>query len=458
MSFPMEPFRIKVVEAIKPTTREERERALREAGFNVFRVPSEKILVDMLTDSGTSAMSDNQWAGMMVGDEAYAQCRNWVNFESAVREIFGYQFVIPCHQGRAAENYLFENLIGEGQLVLSNTHFDTTRAQVQHHRGLPLDLVIAEGQDPAAEHPFKGNIDLNRAERVIGEEGVDKIAFGFLTVTNNSSGGQPVSLENVRAFSQLLKRHGLLMFFDAARYAENCYFIKQREAGKENRPVKEIAAELFSHADGAWMSAKKDALVNMGGFVTVNDEDLARRVTDTVILNEGFSTYGGLAGRDLEAVARGLFEGLREEYLAYRIGQVEEIGRQLTAAGVPIIRPTGGHAVYLDARAILPHIPQANFPGVALTCALYRDYGIRGVEIGSLMFAQKDPETGEVNYPDMELVRLCVPRRVYTASHLQYVVDSIIELSARAAEIRGLELTYAAPTLRHFTARFKEVI
>ncbi len=457
MPFPMEPFRIKVVEPIKPTTREERQRVLQEAGYNVFRIPSEKILVDMLTDSGTSAMSDNQWAGMMVGDEAYAQCRNWANFESAVRGIFGYQFVIPCHQGRAAENYLFENLVNEGKIVLSNTHFDTTRAQVQHHRGLPLDLVISEGHDPAAEHPFKGNIDIERAERVISEESAEKIAFGFLTITNNSSGGQPVSLENARAFSQLLKRHGLPMFFDAARYAENCYFIKRREAGQENRSVKEIAAELFSFAVGAWMSAKKDALVNMGGFITVDDEDLARRVTDSVILNEGFFTYGGLAGRDLEAVARGLLEGLREEYLAYRISQVEEIGRQLTAAGVPIIRPTGGHAVYIDAKLILPHIPQANFPGVALTYALYRDYGIRGVEIGSLMLAQEDPETGEMKYPDMELMRICVPRRVYTASHLQYVIDSIIELCSRASEIRGLELTYAAPTLRHFTARFKEV-
>jgi tyrosine phenol-lyase len=373
------------------------------------------------------------------------------------RGVFGYRHVIPCHQGRAAENYLFENLVKEGQIVISNTHFDTTRAQVMHHRGVPADLVIPEGHNPAAEHPFKGNIDLERAERLIDEQGPAKIAFGFLTVTNNSSGGQPVSLENARAFSKLLERRGLPMFYDAARYAENCWFIKHREPGQGDRPLREIAAELFSLGDGAWMSAKKDALVNMGGFIAVNDDELARSVTNTVILNEGFPTYGGLAGRDLEAVARGLLEGLEEHYLSYRIGQVEEVGRQLIDAGVPIIRPTGGHAIYLDAKAILPHIPQANFPGVALTCALYRGYGIRGVEIGSLMFAQEDPETGRVRYPDMELVRLCIPRRVYTASHLQYVADSIIELCGRAVQIRGLELTFAAPALRHFTARFKEV-
>jgi tyrosine phenol-lyase len=457
MPFPLEPFRMKVVEQIRQTSREERGRAIKEAGFNVFLVPSELILIDMLTDSGTSAMSQEQWAGIMTGDEAYAQCRNWFHLEAAVREVFGYRHVIPCHQGRAAENYLFENLVAEGQLVISNTHFDTTRAQVQHHGGVPTDLIVPEGKNPADEHPFKGNIDLAKAERVINEVGPKKIAFGFLTVTNNSGGGQPVSLANSRGFSALLRRHGIATFFDAARYAENCYFIKIREKGCENKSVKAIAAELFSLGDGAWMSAKKDALVNIGGFVAVNDEELAQRVTNTVILNEGFATYGGMAGRDLEALARGLLEGLEEDYLAYRIGQVAEIGRQLTVAGVPIIRPTGGHAVYLDAKAILPHIPQSRFPGTAFTTVLYREFGIRGVEIGSLMFAEPDPNTGEVRYPDMELVRLCVPRRVYTASHLQYVVDSIIALCGRASEIKGLELVYAAPTLRHFTARFKEV-
>ncbi len=458
MGFPMEPFRIKAVEPIRATTREERERALSEAGLNVFLVPSELILIDMLTDSGTSAMSDNQWAGLMRGDEAYARCRNWEHFEGAVREVFGYRHVIPCHQGRAAENYLFENLLTrERNLVIGNTHFDTTRAQVQHHGGRPIDLVIPEGNDPAAEHPFKGNVDVRRAEEQIEEAGAERIAFGFLTITNNSGGGQPVSLANARAFSKLLRRHGIPMLFDAARYAENSYFVKIRESGYADKSVREIAAEMFALGDGAWMSAKKDALVNIGGFIALDDEELARRVTDTVILNEGFPTYGGLAGRDLEAVARGLLEGLDEDYLAYRVGQVAEIGRQLAEAGVPHIRPTGGHAVYLDAKAILPHIPQERFPAVAMTAALYRDYGIRSVEIGALMSAEPDPETGEVRYPEMELVRLCVPRRVYTASHLQYVVDAIVELCGRAGSIRGLELTYAAPTLRHFTARFKEV-
>ena len=457
MPFPIEPFRIKVVEPIRQTTREQRDEALREAGYNIFNIPSELILIDMLTDSGTSAMSDNQWAGLLQGDEAYARCRNWGNFEAAVKEVFGYSHVIPCHQGRAAENYLFENLVKEGKLVLSNTHFDTTRAQVQHHGGLPTDLVISEGRDPALVHPFKGNVDVAKADRVISEAGAQRIAFGFLTVTNNSGGGQPVSMENVKAFSQLLRRHGLPMLFDTARYAENCYFIKQREKGHENKSIKEIAAEMFACGDGAWMSAKKDALVNIGGFIALNDSELARKVTNTVILNEGFPTYGGLAGRDLEAVARGLLEGLDEDYLSYRVGQVAEMGRQLVEAGVPIIRPTGGHAIYLDAKAMMPRIPQSQFPGTAFTCVLYRDFGIRAVEIGSLMFAEPDPETGEITYPEMELVRLCVPRRVYTASHLQYVVDAVIDVFKRANEIRGLEITYEAPALRHFTARFKEV-
>lgn len=456
MPFPMEPFRIKVVEPIRQTTREERERILKEAGYNIFMVPSELVLIDMLTDSGTSAMSQDQWSGVMIGDEAYAQCRNWPRFQAAVKEVFGFKHVVPTHQGRAAENYLFENLIKDGQLAISNTHFDTTRAQVRHHGGVPTDLLIPEAKNPVIEYPFKGNADLEKAERVIAESGPDKIAFGFLTVTNNSCGGQPVSMENAKAFSKLLHKHGIQMLFDAARFAENCYFIKTREPGHETRTVKEIAAELFSLADGAWMSAKKDGLVNIGGFITLNDDELAQDVTNTVILNEGFPTYGGLAGRDLEAVARGLLEGLDDSYLAYRTGQIAEIGRLLTDAGVPIIRPTGGHAVYLDAKSILPHIPQSQFPGVALTAALYLDYGIRGVEIGSLMAAEEDPETRETVYPDLELVRLCVPRRVYTSSHLQYVADSVIELCNRASEIRGLEITYAAPTLRHFTARFKE--
>jgi tryptophanase len=457
MSFPFEPFRIKVVEPIRMTTREERERSLREAGNNIFMVPSDMVLIDMLTDSGTSAMSDNQWAGMMKGDEAYAQCRNWYNLERSVRRIFGYKHVIPTHQGRAAENYLFENLLKEKKTVISNTHFDTTRAQVWHHGGKPVDLVIPEGKNPGLDHPFKGNVDVAAAEKFIQEQGAHTIAFGFLTLTNNSGGGQPVSMANVRAFARMLSQYGIPLLFDVARYAENCWFIKQREEGFADRSVEEIAHEIFSYGVGAWMSAKKDALVNIGGFITLEDDELARTVTTTVILNEGFATYGGLAGRDLEAMARGLLEALDEDYLRYRIGQVEEVGRQLMAAGVPMIRPTGGHAVYLDAKAILPHVPQEQFPAVALTNALFREYGIRGVEIGSLMFAAPDPNTGEVTFPANELVRLCIPRRVYTGSHLQYVVDSVIDLMKRADTVRGLEIAWQAPTLRHFTARLKEV-
>lgn len=457
MPFPFEPFRIKVVEPIRATSREERDKVLRASGFNIFMIPSNMVLIDMLTDSGTSAMSDNQWAGMMVGDEAYAQCRNWGHFEKNVKEIFGFKHVIPTHQGRAAENYLFENLLRDKKIVVSNTHFDTTRAQVWHHKGTPLDFKVPEGKDPALDYPFKGNVDVGKVERFITETGPEKIAFGFLTLTNNSSGGQPVSMANIKAFSAMLSKYGIPILFDIARYAENCYFIKKREAGFGDKSVKEIAAEAFSYGSGAWMSAKKDALVNIGGFIALNDSDLAQRVTETVILNEGFATYGGLAGRDLEAIARGLLEGLDENYLAYRIGQVEEMGRQLIEAGVPIIRPTGGHAVYLDAGSILPHIPQEQFPGVALACALYREYGIRGVEIGSLMFAAPDPNTGEVKFPEMELVRLCVPRRVYTASHLQYVVDSIISLFKDAEKIGGLKIVQESRTLRHFTARLQEV-
>lgn len=457
MSFPFEPFRIKVIEPIRITSRQEREEALKKSGFNVFMIPSEMVLLDMLTDSGTSAMSNHQWSGIMMGDEAYAQCHSWHNFDKAVRRVFGYEFVIPTHQGRAAENFLFENLLAEKKIVITNTHFDTTRAQVWHHKGTPVDMVIAEGKDPALDYPFKGNIDVDAAEKYIQDNGSENVAFGFLTLTNNSGGGQPVSMANIKAYSAMLKKYDIPLFFDVARYAENCYFIKIREEGYADKSVEDIAAEVFSYGEGAWMSAKKDALVNIGGFITLKNEELARKVTNTVILNEGFATYGGLAGRDLEAVAIGLIEGLDENYLAYRIGQVEEMGRQLLEAGVPMIRPTGGHAIYLDAKAILPHIPQEKFPAVSLCNALYRDYGIRGVEIGSLMFAAPDPNTGAVSFPPNELVRLCVPRRVYTGSHLQYVVDSVIELMKNAKSCRGLEITYEAPTMRHFTARLKEL-
>jgi tryptophanase len=457
MSFPFEPFRIKTVEPIEMTSREDREAALKEAGNNVFLIPSQKVQIDLLTDSGTGAMSNKQWAGVMMGDEAYAQCQNWQHLEKTVIEVFGYDYVIPVHQGRAGENYLFESLLKEKKIVISNTHFDTTRAQVWHHKGKPIDMVIEEGKQPDLDHPFKGNIDVDAAEKYIKEQGAENVAFGFLTLTNNSGGGQPVSMANIRAYSAMLKKFDIPMYFDIARFAENSYFIKMREEGYADKSIEEIVKETFSYGVGAWMSAKKDALVNIGGFITLSNLEIAREVRNTVILNEGFATYGGLAGRDLEAMAIGLREGMDVNHLAYRIGQVAEIGRQLIEAGVPIIRPTGGHAIYLDAKAIAPHIPQHEFPAVAITNALYKDYGIRAVEIGSLMFAAPDPNTGEVNFPPVELVRLAIPRRVYTGSHLQYVVDSVIELSENAKSLKGLRITDEPPTLRHFLAKLEEI-
>ena len=457
MQFPAEPFKIKVVEPIRMTTREERDRLIREAGYNVFNLPAEKIFIDLLTDSGTSAMSDNQWAGMMLGDESYAGSRNYYHFEETVRDIFGYRNVIPTHQGRVAENLLFSVKVKEGDVVPNNIHFDTTRANVEHKGGRALDLVIDEGLDPEREHPFKGNMDVEKLRKLIQQVGVERIPLIMLTVTNNSAGGQPVSMENIRQVHQVAREHGIPLFFDACRFAENCYFIKQREPGYQDKSILDIARELFSYGDGCTMSAKKDGLVNIGGFLAMNDDETAQKVTNLLILIEGFPTYGGLAGRDLEAVARGLREVLNEEYLHYRVSQVKYLGDLLDQAGVPIVKPTGGHAVYLNAKKFLPHIPQSQFPGQALTVALYREAGIRAVEIGSLMFAHRDPETGETVYPELELVRLAIPRRVYTTQHMNYVAESIIELYRNREKIRGLRIVYEAPVLRHFTARLEEI-
>ena len=457
MQFPAEPFKIKVVERIRKTTREERDELIRKAGYNVFNVPAESIYIDLLTDSGTAAMSDNQWAGMMLGDESYAGSRNYYHFEATVKEITGFKHVVPTHQGRMAENLLFSVAVRPGDVVPNNIHFDTTRANVEHKDGKAVDLVIDEAYDPQAEHPFKGNMDLEKLRRTIEEVGPERVPLVMLTVTNNSGGGQPVSMQNVREVRELLDSYGIPLFLDACRFAENCYFIKEREPGYASRSIYDIARELFSYADGCTMSAKKDGLVNIGGFLALNNDAWAEKVTHLLILVEGFPTYGGLAGRDLEAVARGLREVLDEDYLRFRIGQVRYLGRLLEEAGVPIVKPVGGHAVYLDARRFLPHIPQAQFPGQALVVALYREYGIRAVEIGSLMFAKKDPKTGEEIYPDLELVRLAIPRRVYTTMHMNYVAESIIELYRRREQIRGLKIVYEAPMLRHFTARLEEI-
>lgn len=457
MRFPSEPFKIKVVEPIKRTTREERERLLQEAGYNLFHVPADSVYVDLLTDSGTSAMSDNQWAGLMLGDESYAGSKNYYHFEETVRSIFGYKHVIPTHQGRMAENLLFSTVVKPGMVVPNNIHFDTTRANVEHQQAEALDLVIREAYDPQKELPFKGNMDLERLEETIKKVGVERIPLVMLTVTNNSGGGQPVSMDNARRTRALVQRYGIPLIFDACRFAENCFFIKEREPGYADKPIVDIARELFSYGDGCTMSAKKDGLVNIGGFLSLNNDRWAQDVTNMLILVEGFPTYGGLAGRDLEAMARGLKEVLDEEYLRFRIGQVRYLGELLEGGGVPILKPVGGHAVYLNAKEFLPHLAQDKYPAQALAVVLYRDYGIRGVEIGTVMFGKKDPATGRTLHPALELVRLAIPRRVYTNMQITYVAESIIELYRQRDRITGLRLTYEAPVLRHFTAKFEVI-
>lgn len=457
MRFPSEPFKIKVVEPIRRTTREERERLLREAGYNLFRVPADSVYVDLLTDSGTSAMSDAQWAGLMMGDESYAGSKNFFHFESVVRSIFGYRHVIPTHQGRMAENLLFSTVLKPGMSVPNNIHFDTTRANVEHQQADALDLVIKEAYDPHCELPFKGNMDLVRLEETINRLGRGSVPFAMITITNNSGGGQPVSMDNIRQTRELLVRYGIPLIFDACRFAENCFFIKEREAGYEDTPIIDIAKELFSYGDGCTMSAKKDGLVNIGGFLALNDERWAQEITNMLILVEGFPTYGGLAGRDLEAMARGLQEVLDEEYLRFRVSQVRYLGEMLDNAGVPIVKPIGGHAVYVNAKEFLPHIPADQYPAQALTVALYREYGIRGVEIGTVMFGKRDPATGRTIHPALELVRLAIPRRVYTNMQITYVAESLSELFRQRHAIRGLAMSYEAPVLRHFTARFEEL-
>ncbi len=452
-----EPWRVKVVEPIFLPDRDTRRRRLEEAGYNVFAIPSVDVYIDLLTDSGTSAMSDNQWAGLMVGDESYAGARNFFNFQQTIQEITGLPFVIPTHQGRVAENLLFSTLVKPGMKVPSNNHFDTTRANIEVHGGEAVDLVIQEGRDPASEHPFKGNIDLEALDRFLAEHGREKVPVAMLTVTNNSGGGQPVSLANIRGMSEICHRHGVPFFLDACRFAENAWFIKQREPGQGHRSVREIAADMFACADGCTMSAKKDGLANIGGFIAMRDQALFDQLRNMLILIEGFPTYGGLAGRDLEAVARGLREVLDERYLEFRVGQVAAFWERLDRAGVPLLRPAGGHAVYLDALRFLPHIPQERFPAQALTVALYLEGGIRGVEIGGVMFGKKDPDTGAPVWPALELVRLAIPRRVYTNTHLEYVAEVIEGLHHRRDTVRGLRMVYEAPVLRHFTARFEPV-
>ena len=454
MDLPFVPYRIKVVEPIANVSPAARAEYMTKAGYNLFSIPSSSIYVDLLTDSGTSAMSDAQWGALIQGDEAYAGSRSYYDFEETIRDIFGYKHVIPTHQGRVAENLLFTTRLDKQSVVPNNIHFDTTRANVEHQGSLAIDCVIDEGLDPTAELPFKGDMSLDKLGAAWERYG-DRIPFVMLTITNNSGGGQPVSMGNIRAVSAFCADKGLPLIFDACRFAENAWFIKRREDGYADKSIKEIAQEIFSHGNGCTMSAKKDALVNIGGFLCLENDEWAQDITNLLILIEGFRTYGGLAGRDMAAVAQGLREVTDDDYLTYRIGQVRRMGEQMTAKGVPIIKPTGGHAVYVDAKAMLPHIPQSQFPAQALACALYLKGGVRGVEIGSLMFAGTDADTGETTYPAMELVRLAVPRRVYTETHLEYVAEVCGELAALGERLNGMEIIFEAPVLRHFTARLK---
>ncbi|HKZ54564.1 MAG TPA: tryptophanase [Anaerolineales bacterium] len=455
--YPAEPFRIKAVEPIQRISRTERERALSEAHYNLFGLRSGDIFIDLLTDSGTGAMSDRQWGALMQGDESYAGARSFFRLKEAIEGIFGFAHFVPTHQGRAAENILTAVLLKPGHYVPSNMHFDTTEANILARGGRPENLLIEEAKDPTNRHPFKGNIDIQKLAAFIRQVGAENIPLGMITITNNGAGGQPVSLANLRQVSELYRMHGIPFFIDACRYAENAYFIKLREAGYADRSTQEIAREIFLLADGATMSAKKDALVNIGGFLAMNGEEIYQRACAELILREGFPTYGGLAGRDLDAMAVGLWEGLDEKYLAYRIGQTAYLAERLLEVGAPIVEPPGGHAVYLDAGRFLPHIPRDQFPGQALSVELYLEGGIRGVELGSVAFAHPDPATGEMRYPPLELVRLAIPRRTYTQAHLDFVVEVVEKLVARRETIRGYRFTFAPPLLRHFTAHFEPV-
>jgi tryptophanase len=447
----IEPFRIKVVEPIRLTTREEREEIIRRAGFNPFKIHSDDVLIDLLTDSGTGAMSALQWAGVMRADESYAGSTSFYRLQEVLRELTGFEHILPTHQGRASERILFELLGGPDKVVPNNAHFDTTRANAEHSGARAVDLPSPEALDPRNRHPFKGNLDLKRLESLLAEAGSAAVPVVMCTVTSNASGGQPVSLENLRGIRKICDRFGVPFFLDACRFAENAWFIKQREPGQSDRSPREIAREMFDLADGATISAKKDGLVNIGGLLLMRDEDLFHRASDLLILTEGYVTYGGLAGRDLEAMAQGFQEVLDEQYLRYRVRSAEYVGEKLLQAGVQIVEPPGGHAIYLDAGAFCQHLPREEFPGQALVVALYRHAGIRACEIGSVMFGGKDRPP-----PALELVRLAMPRRVYTQSHMDYVVEAIGEIHHRRAEIRGLRLVEAPETLRHFSARFEE--
>lgn len=453
----IEPFKVKTIEPLKMTTPEQREAYLRDAAYNLFLIKAEDVIIDLLTDSGTGAMSADQWAAIMRGDESYAGSKSFYRFESAVKDIFGFGHVIPTHQGRAAERILFSTMCRKGSVVPNNTHFDTTRANVEFVGAEAVDLPIPEALVPSVEHPFKGNMDTAALEQLIERVGRERIPLVMLTVTDNSGGGQPVSMANIKAVKAICDTYGMPLYLDACRFAENAYFIKLREDGYADRSIKEIAQEMFSYADGCTMSAKKNGLANIGGFLCTNDPSLAKQEKDLLILTEGFPTYGGLAGRDLDAIAVGLDEILHEDYMSFRFASISYLGEHLTAAGVPIILPAGGHAIYIDAHSMLPHIPQLEYPGQALAVELYREAGIRSCEIGTVMHADKDPVTGAEKPARLELVRLAVPHRAYTQSHIDYVIEAILLVNERRDQIGGYRIISQPEFLRHFTARFEPV-
>ncbi|NNE45773.1 MAG: tryptophanase [Rhodothermales bacterium] len=452
----IEPFRIKVVEPIRMTTLAEREQILRDAGYNLFRIPSSAILVDLLTDSGTGAMSAEQWSAMMRGDESYAGSPSFERFEKAVKDIFGFQHVIPTHQGRAAERILAATLVRPGHVIPNNTHFDTTRANLEAAGAKAIDLPCAEAKDLATSHPFKGNIDLEALERAL-DANAGQVPFAMITITNNGGGGQPVSMDNIRRASKICRDRGVRFYLDACRFAENAYFIKTREHGYADVSLIDIARETFSYADGCTMSAKKDGMANIGGFLCTNDDLVASQEKELLILTEGYPTYGGLAGRDLEAIAVGLYEALDYNYQQYRAASTSYLGDRIAMEGVPIVQPPGGHAIYIDAQSMLPDIPKSGYPGQALSIELYRHGGIRSVEIGSVMFGRRDPNSGEESFAENELVRLAIPRRVYTKSQIDFVVESILDVFQNRERVRGVRIVSQPEALRHFSATFEPV-
>ncbi|MBK8380820.1 MAG: tryptophanase [Ignavibacteria bacterium] len=452
----IEPFKIKSVEPIKMTTPDERKVYLEKAKYNPFKLESDQVMIDFLTDSGTSAMSANQWAGIMIGDESYAGSKSWEHMHSTIKDLTGYHHILPTHQGRAAERILYSVLGGKGKVFISNTHFDTTRANIEYTGATAFDIPIPEATHPKDYHPFKGNMDISKLEELIVKHGPENIGCVILTVTNNSGGGQPVSMQNTKDIHSVCRKFGVKFILDCCRIAENAYFIKHREKEYENKTYKEIAQEMFSLADGAVMSAKKDALVNMGGFLAIEDEKLSEKCSSLLIITEGFTTYGGLSGRDMEAIAIGLKEIFEPDYLLYRIKSTAYLGEHLDKMGIPLMLPIGGHAVYIDAKELYPHIPVDQYPGQALVCELYLTGGVRAVEIGSVMFGKYDKD-GKLIPAQMELVRLAIPRRVYTQSHIEYVIEVFSKIIENKKNVRGYEIVYETEYLRHFTAEFRKL-